>query len=317
MKHDFLEAAVQLAAAATLATTLYALAAFWAASARSSWFWRWAPLVLLLAALAPLGAYELMALFATQAAAIIGVSSAANWKRSRQLSSPAATSSALNEVPAPSAAPGPRPHFHWPQFGLLDVLKAVVLAAGVFALLRLAAPGTEATLGIAIDWWAWSATGATIGFVILVALWMLSWPAAGNLWRWIARIVVLALLAAAALAVPYLLNTFQAALSMVSFIESPLLVDFAPSATLLSAGLTVIVVLLLRLIVNSARLEPQSPGDAQPTSTIRKIATALSRGVLVVLALSGIWILGSFYLAVWRRRRPSSNRCPSQTATTN
>ncbi len=56
-----------LGALAVLAAMLYGTAALWAAAGRAGWLQRVAPITLLLAALFPIGAYDLFALYLSQA----------------------------------------------------------------------------------------------------------------------------------------------------------------------------------------------------------------------------------------------------------
>ncbi len=145
---------------ATLVTSVYGLAAFWAAWPRASWLWRWGPLTLLLAALAPLGAYELVAFNGAQAAAIVvgmGLARIVQARRAARPAQPTADASVDN-----GQSPEPGPYWcrvGWPRFGLLDVFKAVALMAGVMWLLRFAAPSSAAAFGTPIRWWPWIATG--------------------------------------------------------------------------------------------------------------------------------------------------------------
>ena len=62
-----------LGALAVLAAMLYGTAALWAAAGRAGWLQRIAPITLLLAALFPIGAYDLFALYLSQALVTIGI----------------------------------------------------------------------------------------------------------------------------------------------------------------------------------------------------------------------------------------------------
>src|SRR5690349_11701856 len=57
----------------TMAVSLYGLAALWATSARGGLLARVAPSILLLTALVPLGAYELIVLFGSQVLMVVGL----------------------------------------------------------------------------------------------------------------------------------------------------------------------------------------------------------------------------------------------------
>ncbi len=102
---------------------------------------RWAPLTLLLSAMAPIGAYELLALYGIQAAVVVGSISLVSFVKCRR--------------PAPS---GRVPLFARPRFSLRDVLKAILLTGAVLAIIRFAAQGTTGTLG-GMAWWPWVVAG--------------------------------------------------------------------------------------------------------------------------------------------------------------
>src|SRR5262245_18365936 len=105
-----------IAAVIVLAATLYGVVALWAARGRSTWFWRSAAVLLLLAAVAPIGAYELLAIYGTQAAVVVGGIWMVRLLRAWQARRDVATD--LRAI----------------QFRLPDLLKATLLAAAVFAI---------------------------------------------------------------------------------------------------------------------------------------------------------------------------------------
>ena len=169
---DNLPPRVLLGLAALLAATLYGLAGYWAAAGRVGWLGRIAPIALLLAALVPLGAFELIALFGTQAAVIVA------WVNVAQI------------VPAYRAArAGGRRRRdavrttlrQWwaggPQFRLRDLLAAVLLAAGVLAIVRhvdpsasLAASATSVVFGL--PYAGFVVMGFLAGVVTIAAEWI-------------------------------------------------------------------------------------------------------------------------------------------------
>lgn len=169
---------------AVLTATLYGIAALWAASGRKNWLWRWAPLVLLLAALAPIGAYELVALYGTEAAVIIGAISVwrfvRGWRAARH--APAGESVDVRAVLVPPARRVPL------QFLLRDVLKVILLTAAVLAIVRYAAAETTP-----IDWWPSVGAGAALGAGTLAAAWLVCGRG-----RWYFRVLAFGLITAVA-----------------------------------------------------------------------------------------------------------------------
>ena len=166
---------------AAVAATLYGSAALWALGGRASRLLRLAPLALLLAALVPLGAYELVALFATQA--IVAMGGISLWQSVRARRAEAAT-----QVTARADGPGdaPLPAINSrPRFLLSDLLKAIVLIAMVAAIVRHAPPLAVATGGAAIDWWPWIVAGGGLGIITLAAVWT-----AQSSRRWYLRAIV-------------------------------------------------------------------------------------------------------------------------------
>src|SRR5262245_41482563 len=119
-----------VAVTAVLSAILYGLAILWAVDGRRGWLWRISPLALLLAALVPIGAYDLLVLFGTQTAVVLGSRAFTRFNRSRGARK-AKTVSQITE-PVPSAKEAAT------QFTLRDVLKGVLLAGALFAIARLA-----------------------------------------------------------------------------------------------------------------------------------------------------------------------------------
>ena len=145
------------------ATAVYGLAALWGAAGRGRWLWRWSWLALLLAALAPIGAYELMVMFGTQAAVIVvGVAGA---RLVRGLYARRTDLAKAERADIASA------WFAQRQFGLGDMLCFVVLMAARFAILRLAAPSTRSLGAAPVDWWLWFCAGAVLGLATLHVAW--------------------------------------------------------------------------------------------------------------------------------------------------
>jgi hypothetical protein len=100
------------------AAWVYAAAALWLVGGAGRWYWRVAPLALLMTALLPIGAYELVVLFGGQVAVIMAAGFA-SWLLHRR-----------KNVAAESSA-------RWrPQFGLRDLIAAVALLATVLAIGR-------------------------------------------------------------------------------------------------------------------------------------------------------------------------------------
>jgi hypothetical protein len=168
---------------AALASALYGIAALWAASGRTSWLWRLTPIALLLAALAPIGAYELVALYGAQTVVVIVVISLARFVR-RWRAVGNTRDAGVGALGQPlQETRGPRI-----QFLLTDLLNAALLIGAVLAIVREAAPGTPSTLGGRIVWTPLVATGAGFGVTTLAATWVVC----GH-WRWYFRVTVCAL----------------------------------------------------------------------------------------------------------------------------
>ncbi|MGD9721542.1 MAG: hypothetical protein AB7O59_06360 [Pirellulales bacterium] len=159
----------------TAVVSLYGLAALWATSGRGGWLARVAPAVLLLTALVPLGAYELIALFGAQVLTVVcllvggGMLRAFRAARLEGASSAAARSAAYRQL----AGDGPR-------FGLRDLLQAVLLVAFVLAIVRFAArwipmtPVPDEFAGLAL-------VGVGLGVVTVFADWLVF----GRSWWWL------------------------------------------------------------------------------------------------------------------------------------
>jgi hypothetical protein len=181
--------AVVVLGLSVLSAMLYGIAALWASSGSKGWLWRWAPLTLLLTALAPIGAYELIAYYGAQATVIVGFITLRKWvqgRRAKRRARVVATTNSPNEC-LPHARRAP------PQFLLGDMLKAILLAAVVLALIRHAAPGTEAILGRPINRRQWLVAGVVFGVITLAA----AWAVCGQRRRYL-RAIVLVLVTAAA-----------------------------------------------------------------------------------------------------------------------
>jgi len=130
----------------------YAAAALWLIGGAGHWFWRVAPLALLMTALLPIGAYELLILFGGQVAVILG-RGFADWLRDRKKVDPDARTTPWR-----------------PQFGLRDLIAAVALLAAVFGIGRHASFNpiwSDADHG-----WLWilvtAGLGAGLGAIALV-----------------------------------------------------------------------------------------------------------------------------------------------------
>ncbi len=158
-------AVVLVGGAAVLTATLFGLAALWAMRGPASWLWLWSPLVLLLAALAPIGAYELLALYGAQAAVVITALSVDRLRQRWRAVSLGHDRLADGLVPVSPPTISNRPRFH-----LSDLLRAVVLIGAVFAIVRHAAPSAAATAG-PTDWSPWISGGAGYGVVTAAAAW--------------------------------------------------------------------------------------------------------------------------------------------------
>ena len=151
---------------ALLLATLYGAAAFWAVGGRAGWLVRVAPVALLLAALSPLGAYELIVLFGTQVVVVIAWVLMGRFGRVFRAGRNRGESrrDALRGALEKSWGDGPR-------FQLRDLLKAVLLVAGVMAIVRFAAPSFTTTGG-PIQWGAFILGGAVVGTLTVAAAWM-------------------------------------------------------------------------------------------------------------------------------------------------
>jgi hypothetical protein len=128
-----------------LSATAFGIAALWAAIGRGGWLVRIVPITLMLAAMLPIGAYELLALVLVQSAIVVG--SILAWR-----SFVAKSHCVSEEVDQPSAA----------RFGLRDLMAALVLVSLVLACVHYRAPSTV-QLGTPIDWWPWFLCGGVLG----------------------------------------------------------------------------------------------------------------------------------------------------------
>jgi hypothetical protein len=122
---------VWLCATFASAAILYTAAALWAAGGKGPACARSAPLILLLAALVPIGAYELLVLFASQAATIIAGVTLAGLVRRRRARVVAIAAGETLVAPARRTL----------RFSLGDLLGWLAVAAAVLAILRHAATG--------------------------------------------------------------------------------------------------------------------------------------------------------------------------------
>jgi hypothetical protein len=182
-----------LSSLALTASLLFAAAALWAVSGRGNLVARIAPAAILLAGLAPTGAYELIAVFGGHIAAIIGwvllgrFLRAFRSARRRGETWRAAASCAAREVAGDKA-----------RFQLQELLQLVLLAAIVLAILRFAAPLNITT---SVDWHDGVLIGLALGVTMIVAEWLVF----GNV-RWYFRVVAVGLALGAFAAILYLIG---------------------------------------------------------------------------------------------------------------
>jgi hypothetical protein len=191
------------------AALLFGAAALWAVSGRGHWLVRIAPVTLLLAALAPVGAYELIAVFGAQSAVIIGWvllgRLAGRSPRTRDESSAAkgAVHSDHDAIRGRDA--------HWGQgarFQIRALLEFVLLVGGILAIARYAAPVVAATGGTA-SWGACVLIGVASGLLLIAVEWTVFGKA-----RWFVRLPALALGAIALGAVPRLFGGLNVLVGM-------------------------------------------------------------------------------------------------------
>ena len=126
---------------------------------------RAAPIVLLLAALVPTGAYELLVLFGCQAAVVIGgirlADFWAGFRRARQQG--LGVRRAIGQVVAQLWGEGPR-------FPLRELLAGVLLAAAVLAIVRNGPVDAVATRDVLNNPGPWIAAGIALGITTLAAI---------------------------------------------------------------------------------------------------------------------------------------------------
>lgn len=178
--------AFAFAALGVFAALLFGAAALWAVTGRGNVVSRIAPSALLLAALAPTGAYELIAVFGAQIAVIVGwvlfvrLFRAYRSASDRGETARGASTFALREVVRDNA-----------RFRLRELMQFVVLTALALAILRFAAPVVSATGG-AVNWGSWILVGLLFGAAVVAAEWLVF----GN-GRWYTRVAAVALGSAA------------------------------------------------------------------------------------------------------------------------
>ncbi len=149
-----------LFAAGVSAPLIYSLAALWAVAAPVSWHWRWGPLILLLAGMAPIGASELLALFGTQTAIVAGFLLTYRAWRSHLRHSEARED--VGEILQPVAA---SKSF---QFGLPDLLRLMVLAGCVLSMIQIGQENSAMADGMPTEWWRWIVIGVVLAVNTLV-----------------------------------------------------------------------------------------------------------------------------------------------------
>jgi len=168
-----------LCAAFASAAILYTAAALWAAGGKGPAWARCAPLILMLAALVPIGAFELLVLFASQAVTIIaGVTLAGLVRRRRAAAAAIAAGEALNG-----------PARHTLRFSLGDLLGWLAVAAAVLAILRHAPSGPVWSVQTIASGGAspmLGGLGLALGAVALVANWLV-WACARRWKRFAGR----------------------------------------------------------------------------------------------------------------------------------
>ncbi len=187
---------------AVLTASLFGLAALWAMRGPVSWLWRWSPVVLLLAALTPIGAYELLAVYASEVIVVVvalGLGPGVDrWFAARRSS---------GEFSERAQAAALSPALRAPQFHLGDVLKGVLLACAGLAILRHAVD-TE-LIGTIDDFLPWIAVGALLGAVTVAAAWG-AWGRGSRNIRGLALLIATACVCA-------LLEGFQVSLGFIDF----------------------------------------------------------------------------------------------------
>lgn len=142
---------------------LFGIASLWATNRRVGWFARVAPITILLAALLPIGMFDLAIVLAMEAAFVIGgvwlVRGVRSWRKRRKAKRLAAAGELSGEA---------EPSRSWvPRFGLFDLLKAVALGAVVLAIARLASDewgGTD--WSSPVNWAQALAVGAILALLV-------------------------------------------------------------------------------------------------------------------------------------------------------
>jgi hypothetical protein len=262
-----------------VSATLYGIAALWAVGGRANWLWRVAPLALLLAAWVPAGAYELLALFGVQSAVVVGAVLGLRIMR-RMRNRWRASVSADGQSEASTL--GDRRAF---RFGLVDIVKAVLLAAAVLAIVRLDSPSTAVSLGVPIEWTTWCISGAGAGLVTLAAAYLVC----GRPDRWYVRAIVFVLL------------TAVGGLLEVAIVASGLLfqlVDRSPPPWILICGpLQAILTAVWLLLLDGAGWAWWGD-DVSMADHARRLRTRAMRVALGGLSLCGILLLGRCYWAL-------------------
>ncbi|MEX2114225.1 MAG: hypothetical protein WD845_13620 [Pirellulales bacterium] len=165
---------------------LFGASALWAVGGRGNLVSRMAPAALLLAALTPIGAYELIAVFGTEVAVVIGWLLLGRFIRARR--------SERNRGQLAGDAPNSAPQQIWregPRFQLRELLQFVLLAAVILAIVRFAAPVVAATGG-SVNWGVCILTG----FVVGIATIAIEWIVFGNA-GWYFRVPAVVLVTAA------------------------------------------------------------------------------------------------------------------------
>jgi len=183
-----LPANVVLFGLAAMAATLYGIAALWAVGGRAGWLWRTAPVALLLAALVPIGAYELLAVFGAQVAIVIAWVLVVRFGR--------AFRHCHNHGESRRDALRTALRREWSErarFHLRDVLLAVLLAGVVLAIVRLAPPLRTGMGLLPPISGAYVAAGAVVGLLTVAVEWAIFGRAG-----WYFRVPVLVLVSATA-----------------------------------------------------------------------------------------------------------------------
>ena len=282
-----------------LAATLYGIAALWAVAGRGGWLARCLPLALLLAALAPIGAYELLAQYSTQAGVVVVVLLAKlNWPR--LLAQFQGSQTPAIEPTLTQAISDLRP-----QFLLRDVLKAVFLAGAVLAIVRHGSPSDLAKAG-GTGWTRWIVAGAALGMTTLAAAWAIS--SNRRLYFWVIAFVVLTA------AIGGVLDSARLVRGLVSHLFIPLgLPVFTPAGVdvplwwlllfALRGTMTAAILLLLRRSGWAAwnvksRVTLQPVGEAVTTYSPRDRTRLVARAAICGFSILAAFMLVSMYRAL-------------------